>query len=1131
MSEPTDAIERIAVIGLSGRFPGAKNIDQFWYNLRNGIESIHRFTEQELESMGVAPDVFNHPNYVKAGAVLENVEMFDADFFGFSPREAEMTDPQHRIFLECAWKAIENAGYDVEYYMGPIGVFAGASPNYYISMLRSDFEATSVAEAYAREIGNEKDYLSTRVSYKLNLKGPSLTVQTACSTSLVAVQLACQSLLSYQCDMALAGGISINAQQKGGYFYQEGLIPSPDGHCRAFDAKAQGTVIGQGVGIVVLKRLTDALADGDTIRAVIKGSAINNDGSLKVGFTAPSVNGQVEVIAMAQALSGVSPEDISYIEAHGTATPLGDTIEIEALNQVFRAGTDRKGFCAIGSVKTNIGHLDAAAGVTGLIKTVLALEHKEIPPSLYFKKPNPEIDFENSPFYVNTKLEEWKSSGMPRRAGVSSFGIGGTNAHVILEEAPVVRASGESRAWQLLVLSAKTSNALDTMTTNLVEFLKQHPDINLADIAYTLHVGRNAFNLRRMIVCNSIDDAVPALDTQDAKRVMTSFQEPINKDIVFMFSGQGSQYVNMGLELYRSESQFRQAIDRCSELLHALLGLDLRDILYPSGENPEEAAQKLEQTSITQLALFTIEYALAKLWMSWGIQPVALVGHSIGEYVAACLAEVFCLEDALSLVAARGRLIQELPGGSMLAVFLSEKEIEPFLGEELSLAVMNGPSICAVSGNHEAIENLEKELSQKGVDFRPLHTSHAFHSKMMDPIVDSFAEQVKQVKLNPPQIPFLSNVTGTWISTEEATNPGYWAKHLRQTVRFSDCARELLKEPNRIFLEVGPGITLSTLVSQHPDKQREQLVVASIRHPKEEKSDIAFILNTLGRLWLSGIRVAWSAFYANENRYRIPLPTYPFERKRYWIEAERKAPATAFTTSTVAACPAEEMQKVTAFESEVYSEERTDVKYPAFSRNNIEQAIANMWQDLLGIDEVRVHDSFFDLGGNSLIALILFAQIERGFGKKLPLATLYEAPTVGQLADILREEEWSASWSSLVPIQSNGSKPPFFLVHGAGGNVLIYRDLARYLGSDQPVYGLQSQGLDGEQPFQTRIEDMACHYLKEVKAIQPQGPYLFGGYCMGGVGEPRDGSATLCPRPRSGPIGLVGNIQFFKDKT
>jgi len=891
ISPQEEAVEEIAVIGLAGRFPGARDLNQFWQNLRDGVESIIQFTDQELEAQGIPLEWLNSPNYVKVGTRLEDFDKFDAMFFGYSPREAENIDPQQRIFLETAWEALENAGYNPETYQGSIGVFAGSGGNDYLNAIPSDSDVSDSAGGMERQIGKQLDFLCTRVSYKLNLKGPSLTVQTACSTSLVAVHLACQSLLNYQCSLALAGGVSIHPNSSKGYFYQEGMIFSPDGHCRAFDAEAHGTVPGTGVGIVVLKRLSEARSDGDTVHAVIKASAINNDGALKVSFTAPSVDAQAEVIAMTQALSNVPADTISYIETHGTGTSLGDPIEIAALTQAFRASTNKKGFCAIGSVKTNMGHADAAAGIAGLIKAILMLKHKQIPPSLHFKKPNPNIDFENSPFYVSTKLSEWQDNLFPRRAGVSSLGVGGTNVHAILEEAPPDEPSGKFRPRQLLLLSARTNGALERMATNLVGHLKNNPQHSLSDIAYTLSVGRKAFNCRRMVVCKDRDEAVRGLEAPDPGLALTSHQEPPNRDVLFMFSGQGSQYINMGLELYGTESEFQEQIDQCSKLLQPHLSLDVRNILYPEEKNVEEATQILKQTSITQPVLFTVEYALAKLWMSWGVRPAAMVGHSIGEYVAACLSGVFSFEDALLLVATRGHLMQQMPTGSMLAVQLSQEDVQPFLGQNVSLAAVNAPSYCVVSGEKEAINHLKSDLDKNDVVYTELHTSHAFHSKMMEPILDAFTEQLRQVELRPPQIPFVSNLTGLWITAEEAMSPAYWAKHLRQTVRFSDGVRELLRGPNRVFLEVGPGQTLSTFVRQHLDESKGRFVLSSLRHPKDKKSDIEFILNTLGRLWLSGIQVDWSGFYKNERRHRIPLPTYPFERQRYWVEAQQSTQA------------------------------------------------------------------------------------------------------------------------------------------------------------------------------------------------------------------------------------------------
>jgi acyl transferase domain-containing protein/acyl carrier protein len=912
----SNQLKGVAIIGMSGRFPGAKNVDQLWQNLCNGVESISFFSDRELVASGVDPASLNDPQYVKAGAVLQDIEMFDASFFGFSPREAEIIDPQQRLFLECAWEALENAGYDPKTDKNLIGVYAGGNlSTYLLNNLASHPELIKALESQIT-IANDKDFISTRVSYKLNLKGPSISVGTACSTSLVAVHLACRGLLSYQCDMALAGGIAIQVPQKQGYFYQEGGMASPDGHCRAFDAKAQGSPFGKGAGIVVLKRLADAVTDGDCIYGVIKGSAINNDGSEKVSYTAPSVTGQAEVIAEAQAIANFDSETITYIETHGTGTPLGDPIEFRALNKVFSARTNKKNFCAIGSVKTNVSHLSSASGVTGLIKTVLALKHKMIPPTLHFEQPNPEIDFANSPFYINTQLHEWQTKGTPRRAGVSSFGIGGTNAHVVLEEAPVQVKSQKSKGKSkyLLCLSAKTSSALETATTNLVNHLQQHPKLNLADVAYTLQVGRHGLSHRRMVVCQDTQDAIAAL--QNPKRVFTSNQETNQRPVVFMFTGLGTHYLNMGDELYQLEPTFREHLDRCCSLFEPLLGINLKEVIYPTSHSTTEttkeksgidlrqmlgrdrqsldpAAQKLNQTYLTQPALFAIEYALAQLWISWGIRPVAMIGYSIGEYTAATIAGVLSLEDAITLVAKRAQMIQELPGGAMLAVPLTEQEVQPFLNENLSLSAVNGSFQCVLAGTTQAVEELAGKLSAKGLACRQLQTSHAFHSYMMEAIADCFTELMQTISLKPPQIPYISNVTGTWITAEQATNPSYWTQHLCQPVRFADGVNQLGTKHSPIFLEVGPGQALSSLAMQCLDNVSDEnkVILSSLRYAYERQSDIAFILNTLGQLWLEGIKIDWSGFHAHERRHRLPLPTYPFERQRYWIEPQKLLPA------------------------------------------------------------------------------------------------------------------------------------------------------------------------------------------------------------------------------------------------
>lgn len=856
----------IAIIGISGRFPGSKSVEDFWEELKNGVNLTAVFPDSKQN---------------KLGSILADVEQFDAAFFGFNPREAETMDPQHRLFLECAWEALENAGYDSEMEKRPIGVYAGIGiSTYLLYNLHPNRELMDSMGFLQTLVGVDKDYVPTRVSYKLNLKGPSVSVGTACSSSLVAVHLACQSLLSGECDMALAAGVSVKVPQNELTLSPEGII-SPDGKCRAFDAGANGTIGGNGIGVIVLKRLEDAIADKDYIYAVIKGSAINNDGASKVGYTAPSEEGQTNVIRSAQIMAEVEPETISYIEAHGTGTPLGDPIEIAALTRAFRVSTDKKEYCAIGSVKTNVGHLDAAAGIVGLIKTTLALHHKLLPPSINFESPNPQIDFANSPFYVNTKLSEWKANGTARRAGVSSFGIGGTNAHLILEEAPNFDRESQGRKYHLLVLSAKTSTALETATANLVEYLQQERELNLADVAYTLQVGRRAFNYRRIVVAENLEEAVTNLKCNHPQRVFTNFTETENSSIVFMFTGQGSQYVNMARELYQSELVFREECDRCFALLESDLSLNLRQLIYAGEEETETATRQLQQTAITQPALFAIEYALAKMWMSWGVQPQSFIGHSIGEYVAACLAGVFSLEDALKLVVIRGKLMQQLPSGAMLSVNLSAEKVEYFLNKNLSLAASNSPSLSVVSGTLEAVENLANLLSEKGIEYRRLHTSHAFHSAMMDSIIEPFLLVVKQVKLNSPQIPFISNVTGTWITATEATNPNYWTRHLRESVRFSEGISELIKDSQLIFLEVGPGRTLTTLTKQQTSKN---IVLSSLPHPKDKQTDLEFVLHTLGKLWLAGVRINWSGFYGKEKFNRIPLPTYPFERQRYWID-------------------------------------------------------------------------------------------------------------------------------------------------------------------------------------------------------------------------------------------------------
>jgi amino acid adenylation domain-containing protein len=876
----------IAIVGMAGRFPGAANIEEFWKNLREGVESISAISDEELAAAGLGADLTNSPNYVKAGALLEGIELFDAAFFGYTPREAELMDPQQRVFLEVAWEALEAAGYDPETYAGRIGAFAGAGSNDYIWRLYSNLDQVKSLGGYQVAIGNDKDHLVTRVAYKLNLKGPSLAVQTSCSTSLVAVHVACRSLLSGECEMAIAGGISITTLQKEGYFYMDEGALSPDGHCRAFDRDARGTVTGNGVGIVVLKRLDDAVKDGDHIHAIIKGSALNNDGSSKVGYTAPSVEGQAKAIKAAQDLAGVEAETIGYVEAHGTGTPLGDPIEVEALTQAFRAGTDKKQFCAIGSVKTNIGHLDSAAGVAGLIKTVLSLKHKTIPPSLNFENQNPKIAFQESPFYVNDRLSDWTANGTPRRAGVSSFGLGGTNAHVIVEEARQAVDSSDSRPYQLILLSARSPESLDSATANLAGHLRSSAEADLADIAYTLKVGRRRFNYRRAVVCKDASGACAALESPGAQR---AYREDEDRGVAFMFPGGGAQHVGMGRELYEREAVFRNCVDTCAEMLKREAGYDLRELLYPEPERSDWATEQLKEGSVMLPAIFVIEYALARLLVSWGIRPAAMIGHSLGEYVAACLAGVFTLEDALSIVFLRAQLLEGLPGGAMVSLQLSEAETRALIDEDISLAVINGPSQCVVSGPTASVDRLESVLKERGVKYRVLPVHGGGHRREVELIREQFLREIRRIRLSAPSIPYVSNVTGTWIKAEEATDPLYWAAHLRQTVRFADGVGELVKATEIILLEVGPGQTLANLVRPQVSKERAQSVFPTMRHQLSRTSDIESLLGALGKLWAEGVRIDWAGFYAGERRNRVPLPTYPFERQRYWVKPSYSA--------------------------------------------------------------------------------------------------------------------------------------------------------------------------------------------------------------------------------------------------
>ncbi len=910
----------IAVVGLAGRFPGARDLDEFWRQVADGVEVLQELSDAELDAAGVSAEHRAHPHYVRRGTFLEHCEDFDAGFFGFSPREAQVLDPQHRVFLECAWEALEHAGYAPGSLPESVGVFAGSSIGTYLhtQILRNPALAEAVG-GYQLMLATDKDFLCTRVSYKLGLKGPSMAVQTACSTSLVAVQVACRALQRGECDMALAGGVSILFPQHAGYLYQEGMIFSPDGHCRPFDERAQGTRAGAGAGIVVLKRLDQALADGDTVHAVIRGIAINNDGAGKAGFTAPSIEGQVEVIATAQALAEVNAGTITYVEAHGTATPLGDPIEVAALTQAFRADTQEVAYCRLGSLKANLGHLDAAAGVAGLIKTVLALSHRTLPPLVNYAKPNPALNLPSSPFYASPEAAAWETpAGMPRRAGVSSFGIGGTNAHAVLEEAPVAAPRAADAGPHLLVWSARSEAALDEVGRRLAAHLAAHPEQDLADVAFTLKVGREAFAHRRAVVVQRSEQAVAALREPPRSGVLGARHEGGVRPVAFLFSGQGSQYPLMGQGLYKTEPAYREAVERCAALLHPHLGLDLRELLFTAPAEGE--ASLLHETRYTQPALFVTEYALVACLRAHGIEPAAMLGHSIGEFVAAHWAGVMTLPDTLALVAARGRLMQQQPAGRMAAVHLGAKEVERWLQPGVEVAAVNAPSLCTLSGPTQAIESLVARLANAGVEARVVQTSHAFHSEMMAAAVPPFVALLERVTLSPPKRPFVSNVTGTWITPAQAVSPAYWGEHLRRPVLFGAGMRTLAADAALQFLEVGPGQGLTALarlnleaqagarggsqmggqVSRqagspaHADATRR--VVASMRRPNDARPDAEVFLEATARLWLAGCLAGWqgpaqTADVGLPARRRVPLPTYPFERRRHAVDPAPMAAA------------------------------------------------------------------------------------------------------------------------------------------------------------------------------------------------------------------------------------------------
>lgn len=1058
----------IAIVGLAARVPGADNIETFYGNLKNAKESITRFSDEELIASGINPENIKNPSYVKSRGVLNDADMFDASFFGYSPKEAKFMDPQQRVLLECAWTAIEDSGYNPQNSPGPVGVFVGGSQNtYFFKNLLPYLGVEGIDKAGVSMIHSGTDLLATTLSYKLNLQGPSLTIQTACSTSLVAVHQAVMSLLSGECNMALAGGVSITPPFVEGYEYMQGGIKSADGHCRTFDEKANGTLPGNGVGLVVLKRLDDALKDGDQIYSIIRGSAVNNDGSAKIGYTAPSIDGQVKVIQDALNISGVDPSTITYVEAHGTGTSIGDPIEVRALTQAYRSYTDKTGYCAIGSVKTNIGHLDAAAGIIGLIKTVCALQDKTVPPSLHFEKGNTKIPFEETPFYVASKLQPWHSTDGPRRAGVSSFGIGGTNAHVIVEEPPIRKALPSKKRSLVIPISAKSPQALKMKVNELTTHLDQN-DLPLADVAYTLQTGRQAFEFRLAIMTDSIKGLKHALRQSKVGQVhVRKNQEP-----VFLFPGQGSQYVDMGKELYEHEPSFRATIDQCADLLLPLLQLDIRNIMYPIEADRKKAEAQIRETSITQPVLFTIEYSLAQWWLKQGVAPHTFIGHSVGEYVAACLAGVFELEDALRLVAARGKMMHDVERGSMLAVPLPLTEIHELLKKHpLSLAAVNAPSMNVISGQTDAIMTLKLELEDQGVQVRLLHTSHAFHSSMVEPVLEQFAAIVANTPRQVPTKLWISNITGTWITAEEAVNPQYWAQHIRETVDFEKGIQTLLQEGAQFFLEVGPGDTLSTFIRQTAkDQGANPIIFSSIQAISRKKlTDDSFLQETLCRLWQEGGLIDWHTVWSDEKGLRVALPSYPFERHRHWVDAKPNRIQYKDVISK------EDETEINLVEEKVNTRPHLLSEYEA-PQTIEEKELVEIWEDLTGVHPIGINDNFFEIGGHSLLGIQMVAKIRDRFKTEISVDTMSAAPTLAELLSIIQESEQKVEITKLpsIGIDTENLYEPFPLTVLAQG-YLVGRSNAFELGDigSHFYYEVESNQLDLkrlERSFQQVID-------------------------------------------------------------
>ncbi|MDI1235347.1 MAG: amino acid adenylation domain-containing protein [bacterium] len=970
----------IAIISMAGRFPGAPTIEALWEILKQGQETIKFFTKEELDSH-IPDSIKNDADYVSARGIIEDADKFDAAFFGINSKLAALMDPQQRIFLEITWEVLEKAGYLPQKYDGLIGVYAGSGNNtYYINNVHSNKKLIDQVGGFQVMSVNEKDYVASRTAYELNLKGPAVSVYSGCSTSLLAVSQAVESIRNGQCDIAVAGGVSVTVPIYSGQIYQEGAMFSSDGHCRPFDDSASGTVFSDGAGVVLLKNLESAINDGDTIYGVIKGVGVNNDGSGKGSFTAPSAVGQSGAIGMALQNANIEPSTIQYIETHGTATPLGDPIEIEGLNLAF-GNQIKNQFCAIGSVKGNIGHLTAAAGVTGLIKTALSLHHKILPPSIGYNKPNRHIDFENSPFYVNNKLSDWKSESI-RRAGVSSFGVGGTNVHIVLEEYQNKQfTSDPSSGYQLISWSAKSAESKERFARILAEQLRNSKHLNIADVAYTLQNFRADFNHRRFVVASSSEDFINQLLLENVSGADSKVLNEAPDEIVFTFPGQGAQYINMGFELYQNEIEYKNTIDYCAAILEKYLGLDIRSIIY-STSNDASSEELLKNTKFTQPAIFITEYALSKLWMSWGIQPSVFCGHSIGEFVGACLAGVFSLEDALQLIATRGILVSQLPSGSMLSVRMEADDLIQIIPKNISIAAVNSKKLCVVAGHDEEIAMFSKKLDGLEIPNRVLVTSHAFHSSMMDPAVIEFKKTISKVKLNRPNKPIISTVTGTWMKDVEALNPEYWANHLRKTVLFSQALDTILTFENPLILEVGPGNVTATLARQQFGSKKINVFYSLER--SESKTERYTILKALGNLWLCGLQPNWNAFYSNQNRIKLNLPTYSFDKKKLWVEPIDNVDLNIYNT---------EIKNNYIFEESSQIETSSIKTTETMRKEKLFKKILELLEDASGLEmsNVSPNMSFLEIGLDSLLLTQVAITFKKEFGLPITFRQLNES--------------------------------------------------------------------------------------------------------------------------------------------